>query len=223
MKRSFSNYLEELDAKERKSVARQQNVHDREDDFSYGTSSERRPISTDMGRDNQDGFAGVRRHANNERPSGQGDKVEKALLEKIEQNIAVMNGGLAPRTDTEEGAKCPGPDSADDAPLSATSSPCLQRSVDKETNAEETVRSPNEATTGGPSNETESDDTEPIDWDSVPITQAICCRWPENVWTEELEREMTEATLLPLPDEDEDDGSRMDGATWVFKRAGHGI
>lgn len=64
------------------------------------------------------------------------------------------------------------------------------------------------------------------DEDDVPLSEARFCKAPEVAWTEEMQREMEAASMMPLPDEteDEEDSAKGgEGGRWVFARADQGI
>ncbi|KAF2442903.1 hypothetical protein P171DRAFT_445447 [Karstenula rhodostoma CBS 690.94] len=249
MKRTFTNFVEGLDAKERKKLLQGRVEDARLWNDSDGPSIWGERTSTDAGPQN----------TNNVRSAGQEEEVDNALLERLGQAIALMNEGLNTNIAVQEGTACPGVESPDDAAVSTGSSPCMPAdagAVDlvgfaggdtPTTDLDEQVRGDglNDTPVHGASEEREGegkgegegegDDDDEIDWEGVPLSVAICCRWPNTERTEEMRREarreMEQAAMMPLPDGDEEDdddddgeaGGRVNGVKWVFKRVEQGI
>ncbi|KAK7179037.1 hypothetical protein PSPO01_14931 [Paraphaeosphaeria sporulosa] len=70
------------------------------------------------------------------------------------------------------------------------------------------------------------------DFEGVPFSAAMLCKWPDTEhteWTEEMwseARSAEEAAMSPLPDDEDEDGEvggGRDGVKWVFKRTGQAI
>jgi hypothetical protein len=217
MKRTFTNFLEDLDAKEGKNVPRGR-IEDlrRWNDSEKSANARGEHIGTNARENGRETYCTLQ-HATSGRSANQEEvEVSKAALEKVRQAIALMNEGLEPGFAAEEGTRCSGLARPDGGPLLARSSPspcrpqdaiaddigCLPRRHPDAAHPSEQLREHDLTQTlvrhadeedegeGESESEGQDEDDEEIDWDSVPISIAIGCRGPETAWTGEIYRQM---------------------------------
>lgn len=269
MKRDFGDFVKDLNDEDRKKVPRsREDVYGGEVD-SYAADIYRTSTSTDIDKEKErekqemDSEHCTASMTRLDHPSEQEEGIiYQTTLDKIGQAILFTNKKLLGSTSAAEATQCSGVDSSDDDALLApghasSSSPSCARLDKREAAASGgdardlgSRSSAAEADVGG--GKIDEGVGSEIDWDGVPIARAVCCVGaPRTVWTEEMEREMREAALMPLPDdddeveveaevEDEEDidigtwtGTKTktkiaahggkDGIKWVFKRTGQGI